>query len=191
MRDDPLASELKSAGPTMPMSADLIAELEALMPRLRRFATVLMRDEAQVDDLVQDVVLRAIEKLHLFKEGTNFSGWMFTIMYNRAMSEFRSRRRSPLINKELEERDSPRVSAKQEDQIFLGEVGQAWGKLQASHREVLYLVVIEQLRYEEAAEVLEIPIGTVRSRLSRARDELRVLLEQHQKGRDAKEAKKM
>ena len=144
----------------------------AEIPRLRRYAIALMRDRTQADDLVHDVVLRALDKLHLWREGTNMRTWLFTIMHNLHANEMR--RRSRMLDVvPLDTAPQRAEAAGQETAVELSELSSALGDLSDLHRQVLLLVGLEGMTYAEAAGVMDVPVGTVMSRLSRAREELR------------------
>ena len=144
----------------------------AEIPRLRRYAIALMRDRTEADDLVHDVVLRALDKLHLWREGTNMRTWLFTIMHNLHANEMR--RRSRMLDVVPLDAAPPRAEAAgQEAAVEWSELSGAMGGLSALHRQVLLLVGLEGMTYAEAAGVLDVPVGTVMSRLSRAREGLR------------------
>jgi len=143
------------------------------LPRLRRYARALLGEQVRADDLVQDTVERALSRLHLWKAGTNMRSWLFTIMHNLHVNAVRqSIRRGPETG--LLETDAPLVTpATQGDRVLVQEVTDALMKLGDDQREVLLLVVLEGLSYREVSDVLDIPMGTVMSRLARARETLR------------------
>lgn len=144
----------------------------AEVPRLRRYAIALMRDRTEADDLVHDVVLRALDKLHLWREGTNMRTWLFTIMHNLHANEMR--RRSRMLDVvPMDAAPARAEAAGQESAVELSELSVAMGSLSPLHRQVLLLIGLEGMTYGEAAGVLDVPVGTVMSRLSRAREELR------------------
>jgi RNA polymerase sigma-70 factor (ECF subfamily) len=147
--------------------------LVALIPRLRRYARALVGDRAAADDLVQDTLERAWAKLHLFRRGTDLRAWMFTVMHNVHVNQVRAARPTDAL-----EDDMPELAqrAVQGDALLVRDLERALAALPAAQREVLLLVALEDLSYEEAANVLGIPIGTVMSRLARAREKLRVLM---------------
>jgi RNA polymerase sigma-70 factor (ECF subfamily) len=149
--------------PADPFCAAVAAEL----PRLRRFARVLTRAADPADDLVQETVLRALAGRHGFAAGGNLRAWLFVILRNARNAELR---RARLFTPGPE---TEGVSGGQEERQHMRDVAAAFLRLPATQREVLWLVVIEGLDYAEAARILDIPIGTVRSRLSRAREMLR------------------
>lgn len=153
-------------------------DLVAALPRLRRYARVLTGDMHRADDLVQDTLARAWEKRRLWQAGSDLRAWLFTIMHNVHVNQFSLRQREHAhTSLDADEGGTPRweiaVRATQSDRVELGEVLAQVGKLPVEQREVLMLAAVEELRYEEIAAVLGVPIGTVMSRLSRARDKLR------------------
>ena len=147
--------------------------LVALIPRLRRYARALVGDRAAADDLVQDTLERAWAKLHLFRGGTDLRAWLFTVMHNVHVNQVRAARPTDALDEELPELVQRAV---QGDALVVRDLERALAALPAAQREVLLLVALEDLSYEEAAQVLGIPIGTVMSRLARAREKLRVLM---------------
>jgi RNA polymerase sigma-70 factor (ECF subfamily) len=154
-------------------------ELVAAIPRLRRYARVLTGDANRADDLVQDTLARAWEKRHLWREGSDLRAWLFTIMHNVHVNQVALARRDA-ANVSLDADGGaawqPPVRANQLDRVELMEIAEQLANLSADQREVLMLAAVEEMRYEDIANVLSIPIGTVMSRLSRARDKLRRLL---------------
>lgn len=159
------------------MSDLRLRQIEREIPRLRRYARYLSKDTDQADDLVQECLVRAIARIDTWQPGTNLRAWLFVILRNVFISEIRRAGRGP-VDAVLED-DHPglAVSGRQETRLAVVELQKALDMLSAEHREVLLLVAVEGLRYEEAAEVLAVPVGTVRSRLSRARTALRDLLD--------------
>lgn len=143
------------------------------IPRLRRYARALTRDRYAGDDLVQDTLERAVNKLHLWRPGSDMRAWLFSIMHNVFVNQRRSLRLE--VELALGELPDAAVQATQFDRIVLAEVEKALLSIPTEQREVLLLVAVEQMSYEEAAKALTIPIGTVMSRLSRARKRLRQL----------------
>jgi RNA polymerase sigma-70 factor (ECF subfamily) len=153
-------------------------DLVAALPRLRRYARVLTGDINRADDLVQDTLARAWEKRQLWRAGSDLRAWLFTIMHNVHVNQFSIRRRE-LAESSLDADDGPAagwqipVRATQSDRIELNEVLLQIGRLPTDQREVLILAAVEELRYEDIARVQGVPIGTVMSRLNRAREKLR------------------
>ncbi len=153
-------------------------ELLAAIPRLRRYARVLTGDLNRADDLVQDTLARAWEKRSLWATGSDLRAWLFTIMHNVFVNQRALARRERMQvslddGGEGDEAWQIPVRATQYTRVELTELVQHVGRLPVDQREVLLLAVVEELRYEEIATALAIPIGTVMSRLSRAREKLR------------------
>jgi RNA polymerase sigma-70 factor (ECF subfamily) len=152
-------------------------ELVAAIPRLRRYARVLTGDGHRADDLVQDTLARAWEKRRLWRTGSDLRAWLFTIMHNVHVNQLAVARRDA-ANVSIDadpgnEAWQLPVRANQLDRIELLELVKQIGRLSADQREVLLLAAVEELHYDEIASVLSVPIGTVMSRLSRAREKLR------------------
>jgi RNA polymerase sigma-70 factor (ECF subfamily) len=140
------------------------------IPRLRRFARYLARDADHADDLVQETLIRALRALPQLDPGGNLRAWLFTILQNVLRGEWRRRRRSP-VRHEVDVDDAPEPAEKggQYETAALAELADAIRHLPPRFREVLMLCGVEGFDYEEAAAVLGVPVGTIRSRLSRAR----------------------
>lgn len=151
----------------------LLAEL----PRLRRYARMLVGEASQADDLVQDCLVRAIANLDRWHEGTNMRAWLFTIMRNVLFNDVRRAKRSPFLEAGAEIVDTVPVASEQDSRLSLRDMDRAFAQLSPDQREIVLLIAVEGLDYEEAALVLEVPVGTVKSRLSRARRDLRLRLE--------------
>ena len=148
--------------------------LVGVVPALQRFAVSLTREPIAADDLVQDTLLRAWRSRTRFEQGTNFEAWTFTILRNQFYSGQRKRR-------ELQDEDGSRTArlASLPDQggrLDLQDVRTALGRLAPTMREALVLVAIENLTYEEAAAIMNCQIGTVKSRVWRAREQLARML---------------
>jgi len=147
-------------------------ELVSLVPRLRRFGYALTGSIDDGDDLVQSACERALTRLDQFAPGTRLDSWMFRIMQNLWTDHKRSPRPRREISAQPADLETLVVSDAEreiEGRLFLAEVRRAVAALPAEQRAVLAVVCVEGLSYREAAQVLEIPIGTVMSRLSRAR----------------------
>ena len=149
--------------------------IEQHIPRLRRYARALTGERAVADDLVQDTLERAWNKLHLWRRGSDLRAWLFTIMHNVYVNQLRSRAAHPVVSLDDEDIAVPQ-RAPESDRLEIRDLDIALRKLPDEQREVLLLIALEQLSYEETARALGIPIGTVMSRLSRARERLRRLL---------------
>lgn len=148
-----------------------------LIPRLRRYARALVGERAAADDLVQDTLERAWSKLHLYRHGTDLRAWLFTVMHNVHVNRVRASRPTDPLEDEMPELAQ---RATQGDSLLVRDLERGIAALPLAQREVLLLVALEDLSYDETARALGIPIGTVMSRLARARDKLRLLL--HGKG---------
>jgi len=150
-------------------------QLVALLPKLRRFARALSRNMDDADDLVQLAVERALIRLDQWRPGTRLDSWMFGIIKNAWIDEVRSRRRRErvLAPEELGEQVADAAAEMHLERLSLAA---AMERLPDEQRLVVALVLVEGLAYKEAAEVLEVPIGTVTSRLARGREALEGLL---------------
>jgi RNA polymerase sigma-70 factor (ECF subfamily) len=150
--------------------SDFAEALALQIPRLRRYARALTHDVTWADDLVQDTLERALRRRWLFRINSNLTAWLFTMLYRL------------YLNEALRHRDVAVVGDDAQDPAAPGDMGvqldmqRALARLNPEHRAVILLVGLEQLSYKEAAEVLNIPLGTVMSRLTRAREQLRILL---------------
>jgi RNA polymerase sigma factor (sigma-70 family) len=146
-------------------------EMVELLPRLRRLGRVLARDPADADDLVQLTVERALARRGQWRPGTSLASWMFRIMKNAWIDESRARaRRGDVFAPEEEgERAGADGAAAMEARLTAREVESAMARLPPDQRIAVALVLVEGLSYQEAAEVLEIPPGTLTSRLVRGR----------------------
>jgi RNA polymerase sigma-70 factor, ECF subfamily len=151
--------------------------LESEIPRLRRYARALTRDANRADDLVQSCLVRALAKSHLWQPGTDLRAWLFTILHNQHVNDVRRSVREG-INVPVED-VAPvlTVQSTQGASLQLRDLDRALERLPEEQRQVLLLVGLEGMRYEEVAVVLDVPVGTVRSRLSRGRDMLRRLMD--------------
>ena len=144
-----------------------------LIPRLRRYARALVGDRASADDLVQDTLERAWAKLHLYRRGTDLRAWLFTVMHNVHVNKVRATRATDTLDDEMPELA---IRAPQGDALVVRDLDRAIALLPTEQRAVLLLVTLEDMSYEEVARALGIPMGTVMSRLSRAREKLRALM---------------
>ena len=150
--------------------------IEQEVPRLRRYARALTRDIGQADDLVQSCLVRALAKEHLWQPGSNLRAWIMTVLHNLHINR---------IRRLIREQDNASVASvcpalaqtEPSARLDLLDVERAIGKLPELQRRVILLIGLEGMRYDEAAQILSIPIGTIRSRIARARQTLRELLE--------------
>lgn len=149
------------------------SDLELHIASMRRYARALSRDRSDADDLVQEALTRAVARADTFKAGTNLRAWLFTILHNVHVNRVRSRasRADEVPVEDVEDRlvTAPR----QEESVELREMMRVVRSLPDDQRKVLLLVAVEGLKYDEVARVLDVPIGTVMSRLSRAREAVR------------------
>ena len=149
------------------------------IPRLRRYARALLRgDTLAADDLVQDCLERALSRLHRWRQGSDLRAWLFTIMHNLYVNQVRRASNGPQFV-DLPEGGAGAVDpGSVEHGLALRTLQDAVAALAPDQREILLLVSLEGLRYQEVADILGIPEGTVMSRLSRARKRLRASLAQ-------------
>ncbi len=161
------------------MSVEIRHQMVALLPRLRAFARALARDRDAADDLVQTTCEKALRSLHLWAAGTRLDSWMYRIMQNEWVDTTRRRRPQVPID-EPETGQPPHAAAlvgedgsrTAEARLTLDDVRGLIARLPEEQRTVLTLVCLEDMSYRETAEILGIPIGTVMSRLGRARSAL-------------------
>lgn len=147
-------------------------KVEAAIPALRRYARALTRDADIADDLVQDTLVRALRSEHLF-EGDEIRNWLYTILTNLNRNRLRSLARRPVLSP-IEDNDAPDVAG---PEAGGRDIERALATLVEDQRTALLLVALEGLSYREVAEVQGVPIGTVMSRLARARSQIRTYLE--------------
>ena len=171
-------SRLRLVSANAPTSDQFADQLVAVLPRLRRFARGLSRSVTDADDLVQAACERALARRHQFQEGTRFDSWMFRIVQTIWIDQVRARDVRKENGDVAEERlgsDEPvrRVEAR----LALEEVRRAVHRLSPDQRTALLLVTVEGLSYKEAAEVMQVPVGTIMSRLARARLALQLQLD--------------
>lgn len=153
---------------------DFHEELKAVLPRLRVYALSLTRDRDAADDLVHDTVVKALAGRHSFAPGTNLSAWVFRIQRNEFISGLRRSR--PTVPVDATVAESLSHPATQESRLVMREFKQAFDKLAPTQREALLLAVLDGQPYEAIAAHTGVSVGTVKSRVSRARDTLERLL---------------
>ena len=149
----------------------MISEIEQNIPALRRYAWSLLRDKSDADDLVQDCLVRALDHMDSLRSDSDLRAWLFTIMHNIFVSRWRRIKNRARLRAGHGEPDAA-VAASQETSVQVQDVLRGLDTLPEEQREVILLVAIEGFQYDEIATMLGIPIGTVMSRLSRARDRL-------------------
>jgi len=159
----------------MSLDPQIRDEILAIVPNLRAFAVSLSGNVDRADDLVQETLLRAFAKIDSFQPGTNLSAWLFTILRNQFRSEYRKRRR------EVEDADgkySEKLKSQPEQigKIEFEELRHALAKLPDDQREALILVGASGFSYEEASEICGCAVGTIKSRVNRARNRLSELM---------------
>lgn len=151
-------------------------QIVALLPRLRRFAFALTGRQDEADDLVQSACLKALDRLSQFEFGTKLDSWMFRIVQTTFLDDVRSRSRrakDTVINEDINAVGfDARIHEQTEARADLAIIRAKINELPAEQRELLALVVVDGMSYQSAAEVLDVPIGTVMSRLARARKKL-------------------
>ncbi|HET6197773.1 MAG TPA: sigma-70 family RNA polymerase sigma factor, partial [Acetobacteraceae bacterium] len=154
------------------MAQEFHDELIQFLPRMRVWALALTRNRAAAEDLTQDVAAKALVARNCFTPGTNFSAWVHRIMVNHFISGVRSRREYTDVD------TVPEVSvpAAHEDRTALRELGWALERLPRDQREALQMIVLQEQSYEDAAEATGCAIGTLKSRVHRARLQLRAFL---------------
>ena len=162
-------------------------ELVALIPHLRAFARSLTGDATAADDLAQDAMMKAWDARASFQMGTNMKAWTFMILRNQFYSERRRAWRATQLDQEAAERTLVAVD-NPEAQVALDELRQGLAMLPAEQREALILVGAGGFAYEEAADICNCAVGTVKSRVSRARRALQAVLEQGGYDRDGASA---
>ena len=151
------------------------SEIRSLIPRLRRYARALTGDGMRADDLVQETLARGWEKRALWQVGSDLRAWLFAIMHNLFVNELR-RRELPATDLAAAS-DLPAADWPPDESLAIRDLARGLAELSVEQRAVILLVGLEGMRYEDAARVLSVPIGTVMSRLSRARDQLRLSME--------------
>jgi RNA polymerase sigma-70 factor (ECF subfamily) len=144
------------------------------IPRLRRYARALVGDRYVADDLVQDTLERAWNKFYLWREGSDLRAWLFTIMHNVFVNQTRRRRLE--VERAMDELPAALTRTTPGERLEPEDVDRALQTLSPEQREVVLLIAVEQLTYEEVGRALGIPLGTVMSRLSRGRERMRQLL---------------
>jgi RNA polymerase sigma-70 factor (ECF subfamily) len=158
--------------------------LEKEIPRLRRYAFALTRNMSRADDLVQDTLVRAIAKQGCWQWGTNLRAWLFTLMHNQNVNGVRRNAREGMAVEFDDKWPFPTAATDPAAGLSLRDLDRALARICEEQRRVILLIGLEGISYKEAATILDVPIGTIRSRLSRGRESLRTLMER----RDGTEA---
>ena len=149
-------------------------QVAALLPRLRRFALSLTGNRADADDLVQDTVERALRNLHQWQQGTRLDSWMFRIAQNLWIDTARARRVRAVVSQDPEAAAKVATDGARdaEARLMFADTMKALAELPEDQRVVVSLILVDGMSYREAADVLNVPMGTVTSRLARARTTL-------------------
>jgi RNA polymerase sigma-70 factor, ECF subfamily len=158
-----------------PAGHDLHRRIEALIPHMTRYARVLTRNTMAADDLVQDCLVRALGKIHLWEQGTDLRAWLFTILHHQHVSHTRRDARQRATMGSWESGSSFMLLPNQTERLEFRDLQRAMARLPEEQRSAILLVGLEGMEYEEAASVANTPVGTVRSRVSRGRETLRAM----------------
>jgi RNA polymerase sigma-70 factor (ECF subfamily) len=151
-------------------------QIAAQIPRLRRYAQTLTRRQIEAEELVQDCLARALSRTHLWENGTDLRAWLFAILHNQYVNKVRRAAREGTTVMLHEDEPLLARAATQGGGLELRDLHRALGQISDKQRIVVLLVGLEGMRYETIADLLDVPVGTVRSRLSRGRDALRHLM---------------
>ncbi len=151
--------------------------LEREIPRLRRYARALTREASRADDLVQSCLVRALAKQHLWQPGTDLRAWLFTILHNQHINDVRRAAREGALVSVEDAAPVLTTPPSAGDALRLRDLERAIAGLPDEQRQAVLLIGLEGMRYDEAAAILGVPVGTIRSRLSRGREALRERLE--------------
>jgi RNA polymerase sigma-70 factor (ECF subfamily) len=147
------------------------------IPRLRRYAFALTRNISRADDLVQDTLVRAIAKQRCWQCGTNLRAWIFTLMHNPNVNGVRRSAREGIAVEFDDTWPFPTATTDPAAGLSLRDLDRALAQIPEERRQVILLIGLEDISYKEAATILDVPIGTIRSRLSRGRESLRTLMD--------------
>src|ERR1700743_2030318 len=167
----------RSASVAMTTSSDFADALVAQLPGLRRYAVALAGNAALADDLVQDCIERALGQERQLREIERLGAWLRRILYHLYIDEIRRGKRRGREQDITELADQLELSAPAPDNMAMREFIHAVNRLSIEHRQILLLISVEELSYREIADELDIPLGTVMSRLARARERLRELMQ--------------
>jgi len=174
LREDACAAE-EGREAMRRMKSDRDEAIERDLEAMRRYARSLARNPENADDVVQEALVRAIERHQTYEPGRSRRRWLLSIVHNVFVSGKRREAVEARHNDSLAEIMMAHVEAEQVRHAQLAQIASAFAALSEQHRAVLHLIAVEELSYQEAADVLNLPIGTVMSRLSRARSNLRAL----------------
>ena len=157
------------------INPSLCSQIEAVIPRLRRYARAMVRDPVAADDLVQDALAQALGKIHLWEDGTDLRAWLFTILHNRHISLVRQAARQRRVVELQKFKPGSELLPDQLARLQLRDLERAIARLPEGQRSLILLIGLEGMSYDEAASVANMPVGTVRSRVSRGRETLRMM----------------
>jgi RNA polymerase sigma-70 factor, ECF subfamily len=155
--------------------------LEQEIPRLRRYTRALTHDLSRADDLVQDTLVRAIARQHQWQVSTNIRAWLFTLMHNQNVNGARRRMRESIAVEFDDKWPFPTAATDPIGRLLLGDLDRALTRISEEQRRVVLLIGLEGTSYEEAAMILDVPMGTIRSRVSRGRKSLRKLIDRRER----------
>ena len=151
--------------------------LEKEIPRLQRYARALTHDVFRADDLVQDTLLRAIAQQHRWRYDSNLRAWLFTIMHNQNVNGVRRRVREGIALKFDDRWPSHTAATDPTGRLSLRDLDRALARIAEEQRQVILLIGLEGTSYQEAATILDVPVGTIRTRVFRGRQSLRKLMD--------------
>jgi RNA polymerase sigma-70 factor (ECF subfamily) len=171
-------------GLNIKMTPEFEKRLLNILPHLRAYAKSLTHHSDRADDLVQDAIVRLIKAEDQYDPGTNFKAWATACLRNRFIDLYRHERFVRNAKRGVDEFECA-VAPVQDKVVFCDEIAREFESLPLIHREILTLIGINEISYEDAAKILNIPIGTVRSRLARARSVLQNAIEGQKQGREA------
>lgn len=152
---------------------DINTRVTEQIPRLRRYARVLTRDRERADELVQDCLERALSRLHRWRAGSDLRAWLFSIMHNLHVNQVRRHHNGPNFVPLEDEHCAVGTPTNTESNLDVRDLETALAALPAEQHEIIQLVCLEGMKYEDVAQILAIPLGTVMSRLYRGRENLR------------------
>lgn len=175
--DKPPRAPAGPSGPEQAPSRNFLDQLIGELPRLRGAAVMMARTRADADDLIQTTAARAIAAHRQFTPGTNMRAWLYRILRNEFIDMVRVRDRHASRLDDVPDEFLKRPGT-QEDALTLRDVQRAMNTLTHIHREALFLLCVEGLSYEQIADVQGCAVGTIKSRISRARQDMKTLLEQ-------------
>jgi len=149
--------------------------IENEIPRLKRYALFLTRNQEHSEDLIQDCLVRAMANAESWTPGTNLRSWLMTILHNTFINQVK--KRNPVLTPDGNVDTSLASAGNQEAQHEVRDLRRAYRRLSSDHQQIVRLICLEQREYREVAGILQIPVGTVRSRLCRAREHLKELMD--------------